>query len=97
METGACALYDGTTFHLGLAPSFEWPLTVTRMILNGEADASSAFKRLGLTEHEKLGAMDGGILGMLSDGTVSREDFSKTSILMAIIQINKKKMYSTHT
>lgn len=93
METGACAIYDGTQFSLGLAPSFEWPKPVTEMILSGEADGSAAFKKLGFTEHEKLGAMDGGIIGMLTDGKMSREDFSKYSIMMAIILLDKAHMY----
>ena len=94
MEIGACAVYNGKECRLGLAPAFEWPRKVTEMILSGEADASSAFKKLGLTEHEKLGAMDGGIIGMLTNGKVSREDFSKYSILMALIQIEQARMYN---
>lgn len=93
METGACAIYDGTNVYLGFAPSFEWPKRVTEMILNGEADASQAFKRLGLTEHEKLGAMDGGIIGMLTNGRLLREEFSKFSIMMALIHLEKAEMY----
>lgn len=93
METGACAIFDGSNVVLGLAPSFEWPKNVTEMILKGEADASAAFKKLGLTEHEKLGAMDGGIIGMLTDGRMSREDFSKYSIMMAIILLEKAQFY----
>lgn len=94
METGACAIYDGTSIYLGLAPSFEWPKGVTEMILQGEADASQAFKKLGLTEHEKLGALDGGIIGMLTHGRLPREDFSKFSIMMALIHLEKAEMYT---
>jgi inosine/xanthosine triphosphatase len=25
MEITACAIYDGTNFHLGMSPAFEWP------------------------------------------------------------------------
>jgi len=95
METGACAIYDGTNVYLGLAPSFEWPKNVTEMILRGEADASQAFKKLGLTEHEKLGAMDGGIIGMLTNSRLPREDFSRFSILMALIHLEKAEMYNS--
>lgn len=93
METGACAIYDGTSVYLGLAPSFEWPKGVTEMILRKEADASQAFKKLGFTHHEKLGAMDGGIIGMLTNGRLPREDFSKFSIMMALIHLEKAEMY----
>lgn len=94
METGACAIYDGTSIYLGLAPSFEWPKSVTEMIIRKEADASQAFKKLGFTHHEKLGAMDGGIIGMLTNGRLPREDFSKFSIMMALIHLEKAEMYN---
>lgn len=94
METGACAIFNGTNIYLGLAPSFEWPKRVTEMILSGEADASQAFNKLGFTEHEKLGAMDGGIIGMLTNGRFPREEFSKLSILMALIHLEKAEMYT---
>lgn len=94
METGACAIYDGKSVYLGLAPSFEWPRKVTEMILRGEADASQAFKLLGLTNAEKLGAMDGGIIGMLTNGRHPREDFSRLSIIMALIHLEQAEMYA---
>lgn len=54
LETTACALYDGNHYASGLAPSFEWPKEVLRLILNGR-DGSQAFKEAGLTNHHKLG------------------------------------------
>jgi inosine/xanthosine triphosphatase len=94
MEVGACAIYDGKRFVLGLSPAFEWPKRVNDMILQGEGDASVAFKKLGFTEHEKIGAVAGGIIGFLTDGRMPREDFSKYSIMMAIVQLEKAALYS---
>ena len=93
METGVCAIYDGKNCHIGLSPSFEWPKKVTEMIISGEADASQAFKKLGLTKHEKLGVIDGGITGFLSKGRLTREEFMKQSIIMALIQLEHPKLY----
>lgn len=93
MEVGVCAVFDGTHCKLGFAPAFEWPVKVTEMILRGEADASAAFKKLGYTEHEKLGAVEGGIIGFLTDGRMTREDFTQYSIMMAIIHLDKRDMY----
>jgi inosine/xanthosine triphosphatase len=59
MEVGACAINDGKNIHLGLGPGYEWPPEVTHLILSGKADASQAFKQLGLTYQEKLGAVEG--------------------------------------
>jgi len=93
MEVGACAIYDGKNFCLGLSPAYEWPKEVTKLILSGEADASQAFKQLGLTEHEKLGAVEGGIIGFLTKGKLTREDFTKYSIIMALIHLENKELY----
>src|SRR5258708_21465293 len=51
MEVGVCAVYDGKNIYLGLSPAFEWPKRVTDLILSDKADASQAFKHLGLTHH----------------------------------------------
>lgn len=87
METNACAIYDGKEIYLGLGPAFEWPKKVTELILKGQADASLAFKQLGLTEHDKLGAQQGGITGPLTNNRITREDFMKYSIIMALIHL----------
>lgn len=93
METSACAIYDGKEIFLGLAPAFEWPKRVTDLIVRGEADASQAFKQLGLTQKEKLGAEKGGISGVLTKGRLTREVFMKHSIMMALIQIEHHDLY----
>ena len=93
MEVNACAIYDGKNFHLGLSPAYEWPREVTKLILSGKADASQAFKQLGYTKHEKLGAMDGGISGVLTNGRLTREDFIKYSIIPALIHLEKPEFY----
>lgn len=93
MEVGACAIYDGKNFHLGLSPSYEWPKEVTKLILSGKADASQAFKQLGYTHHEKLGAIEGGIIGFLTNGRLTREDFTKYSIIMALIHLEKPEFF----
>ncbi|MBX4188073.1 MAG: DUF84 family protein [Candidatus Doudnabacteria bacterium] len=94
MEVGACAIYDGHSLVLGLSPAFEWPTRVSELILEGKADASQAFKQLGYTNHEKLGAVEGGIIGFLTRGRLTREDFSRYSILMAMVQLENPEMYS---
>lgn len=93
MEVGACAIYDGKNCHIGLSPAFELPKKVTELIISDEADASQAFKKLGLTEHEKLGAVDGGIVGFLSKGRLTREELTKQSIIMALIQLEHPELY----
>ncbi|KKR50642.1 MAG: hypothetical protein UT84_C0009G0029 [Candidatus Curtissbacteria bacterium GW2011_GWA1_40_16] len=93
MEVGACVIYDGKDIYIGLSPAYEWPKEVTKMILNGKADASQAFKQLGFTHHKKLGAVAGGIVGVLTEGRITREDFTKYSIIMALIQLEKSEFF----
>ncbi len=93
MEISVCAIYDGNNVHLGISPAFEWPKNVTDMVVRGAADASTAFKQLGLTQHEKLGAMDGGITGFLTHGRLTRENSITHSIIMALIQLEHPELY----
>ena len=93
MELQFCAIYDGKKIYLGTAPAFEWPKKVTEMILNNIADASAALKMLHMTEHEKVGATLGGAMGMLTDGRLTREEQIKTSIIAAMVQIEKVDLY----
>ena len=93
METNFCVIYDGKQFYYGLGPSFEWPKKVTEVILSGKGDASAAFKQLGLTSHEKQGAVAGGNLGALTKGRVPREEQVKQSIMMALIQLEHPALY----
>jgi inosine/xanthosine triphosphatase len=93
MEIGICAIYDGKKIYLGLSPGFEWPQNVTQLIVSGAADASQAFKQLGLTEHEKMGAVEGGIVGFLTKGRLTREEQTKQSIVTALIQLERPELY----
>lgn len=93
MEIGMCAIYDGKKIYLGLSPGFEWPKAVTELIVSGNADASQAFKQLGLTEHKKMGAVEGGIIGFLTKGRLTREEQTKQSIIMALIQLERSELY----
>ena len=94
MEVNACAIFDGKEIYVGLGPAFEWPRPVTELIIKGEADASQAFKQLGFTHHEKLGVVSGGITGFLTNQRLTREDFIRYSIIMALIHLEKKELYT---
>lgn len=93
MEVEACAIYDGHDFFLGLSSAFEWPRKVTEMILSGHADASKAFQELGLTAEKKLGAVKGGIIGMLTAYRMTREDQHRQSIIAAMIRLERRDLY----
>ncbi len=92
MDLTACAIYDGQEFHLGLSSAFEFPIEVTRMIHENGIDANEAFFRCGLTADRKVGSSEGGI-GLLTKGRVTRSDYTKQAIRMALIHLENRELY----
>lgn len=93
MEVCACAIFDGTGLHLGLSPAFEWPPQVAELIVRGGKDASQAVREVGLTDHEKLGATEGGVIGLLTKGRLERKDQNAQAIIMALIHLENPELY----
>lgn len=92
MDFCACAIYDGKNCHLGLSCAFEFPTKVTQMIHEQGIDANEAFYRCGLTQHRKIGSSEGAI-GMLTKGRMSRKDYTKQAVQMALIHLENKELY----
>ena len=93
MDFCVCAIYDGKNYHLGLSCAFEFPTKVTQMIHELGIDANEAFYRCGLTADRKIGSSEGAI-GMLTRGRMSRKDYTKQAIQMALIHLENKELYS---
>jgi len=92
MDFCACAIYDGKSYHLGLSCAFEFPTKVIQMIHEDGIDANEAFYRLGLTPNRKIGSSEGAI-GMLTKGRMSRKDYTKQAIQMALIHLENRELY----
>ena len=92
METCACAVYDGKNVYIGLSSAFEYPPVITRMILSG-IEGSDAVRIAGLTDHVKLGNTEGGLIGLLTKGRVSRKEYTKQAIVNALIQLDNPDIY----
>ncbi|HVS78839.1 MAG TPA: DUF84 family protein [Candidatus Saccharimonadales bacterium] len=90
-ETTACAIYDGKDFYLGLAPSFEWPPEMVKLILQG-MDGSQAFKHLGLTDHKKIGTAEG-VIHVLTHGKINRVKLNELAFIMALLQLENPRLY----
>lgn len=93
MELSACVIYDGNSFAIGLSPAFEFPLKVTKLINDSKLDTNEAFYKIGLTSNKKLGYYEGA-LGVLSRKRVTRKDYTKQAIMMALIQIENSELYN---
>jgi len=92
MNICACAIYDGENYHLGLSCAFEFPPVVTRMIYREGIDANEAFFKSGLTENRRIGSSEG-IIGMLTRGRMTRKDYTKQAIQMALIHLENSDLY----
>jgi len=90
-ETSACAIFDGKRYHVGLSPSFEWPVAMTELILKG-LDGSQAFKEIGLTKHHKIGTAEGAI-HILTRGKLNRTRMNELAIMMALIHLENPEHY----
>jgi inosine/xanthosine triphosphatase len=87
-----CAIFDGKEFHLGTSMGFEYPKKVMELIKNEGLDASRAAKKVGLTEQDYIGH-DQGLIGILTKGRVNRKEYSKQSIIAAMIHLENKGLY----
>jgi len=92
MDLGVCAIFNGEKFALGLSSGFECPPKVNSLILNEGLDMTQACNKLGLTSNPKLGSAEG-LVGILTKGRVTRKEYTKQSLKMALIQIENKELY----
>ena len=68
----------------GLGPAFELPDDVTRLVVEGGMELDPAVRRAGLTDNERIGYAQG-IIGILSGGRVTRMDYSRPAVSMALV------------
>ncbi len=88
MDVCACAIYDGTEFHLGLSSAWEFPdPNVTKLMTEQGMNMSEAINHTGMTSNAEIGAAEGAI-GILTKGRVDRKEYSKQAIRMALIHID---------
>jgi len=92
MQMSACAIYDGEEFHMGLASGFELPKRAVDLLVNEGKDLSQAWKEIGLTTKEDIGAEEGSI-GMLTNGRVNRKEYAQQSIINALIHLENSHMF----
>ncbi len=86
MDTTACAIYDGQTYHLGLSSCFEYPKAmIEKVIAEGKAIGPIALE-MGFADDPKF-AEEQGMIGILTKGIVSRTAYSEQAVHMALIHL----------
>lgn len=86
MNLTACAIFDGREMYMGLGPAFELPQDVTRLVVEEGLELDPAVRRAGLTDNERIGYAQG-IIGILSRGRVTRADYSRPAVSMALVRM----------
>lgn len=92
MNFCCCAVYDGKRVYLGLGPAFEYPPQCTKRVIKEGITISEAF--LPMTNKPDIGYEEG-IIGFLTEGRISRKDYTKLAVEMARIQLDSAELYAT--
>ena len=85
MDICACSIYDGNEFHMGLSQSFVIPRKTMNFVLKGQ-DLTLASVNSKLTHKLNLGEEEG-IIGILTKGRINRQEYTKSAIQMALINL----------
>lgn len=92
LEACICSIYDGATHSLGLSSGFEVPPQILHLVLKKKMDLTQACNEFGVSKNPKLGASDG-LIGLLTKGRVTRREYTKQSLVTALIQMENAHLY----
>ena len=84
-----CAIYDGKRFSYALSPAFELPSDVLRDVLHKEVEIDEALVNLGMAKNPNIGESVG-LIGILTDNEVVREDLVKIAVTLAVMPFKEK-------
>jgi len=87
-----CSAFDGTSFNQGLSCAFEIPQPILRYVTEEGMDLAQACNAAGVTSNPQLGEAEG-LIGILSKGRVTRLDYTKQAISMALLYFENKDLY----
>ncbi len=90
INVSACVIYDGSKFHIGLAPSFAYPRRVAEAVLSEGSEIGDHIHHLRKREHKS--SEEEGAIGLLSKGLISRKDYLKLGVLMALIHLENSRL-----
>ena len=88
MDASICAIYDGNNYYIGFSPSFEYPKTVVKRVLEGE-ELGYMEDIFGNTAKGRKGA-----IGVLTSGRVYRDELEEYAVIMALTKIVSKDVYN---
>jgi inosine/xanthosine triphosphatase len=86
-------VYDGQQTYLGHSTGFDLPPKIVSGLEAGDELDKAVFDQ-GLTDVPNIGKVEGGFLGILTKGRVTRQDFTTQALKMALIPLENKEMYA---
>lgn len=92
LDLGVCIIYDGQRTHMGTTAAFVIPPKIANFVRQG-FDLSEACKQAGVTNETKIGE-NNGIIGILTNGRLNRNQYTAQSIQMAMCSVENSKIYA---
>lgn len=93
MNLGACVIFDGRNLYVGQTSGFMIPRRVSRRIRGEGIQLDEAWRREGLTNEERIG-YGRGVIDLLSNGILNREQYLTEAVRNAIIHLLNKDLFS---
>ncbi|MBI2102657.1 inosine/xanthosine triphosphatase [Candidatus Woesearchaeota archaeon] len=90
MEVTVCAVYDGKNVHYGFSSGFNCPEDILAFVKQGK-NLNDAAYLAGYTPNPEVGKAEG-IIGVLTRGRVTRKEYTKQALRMALIHVENEMM-----
>lgn len=92
LEASFCCIYDGKNSYVGMSCGFEVPKKILNFVLEKKMDLSQACYHSGITNNTSLGSAEG-LIGLLTKGRVNRKEYTRQSIVTALMQVEHANWY----
>lgn len=92
MNVTVCAIFDGTTHHLGTSSGFEIPIRATKILAATDCELDDALFQSGITDDPRIGYHNG-IIDTLTNGRIDRKAYTQQAIRMALIHLEHPHLY----
>ena len=87
MDVCACAIFDGSEYHIGLSSAWEAPERVSKLMLEDGLDMNEAAYEAGFSDDKKVGSAQG-LVGIMTKGRLTRKEYTKEAIRTSLIHID---------
>ncbi len=90
MEVTICAIYDGEKIYHGFSSCFNCPDDIMAHLRQGR-NLNDAAYLAGYTPNKEIGKSGDGVISLLTRGRVTRKEYTKQALRMALIHVEHTK------